>query len=90
MEERSRARLWEEEEEGLRSLGAGRSLNGLSAPMGWELFQTRNLEELLLPLGRALAWSYWQEGEAEMEAKTTEVDAKWRWPARMWMAPSGR
>ena len=43
--------------------------------MGWELFRTRNLEELLLPLGRALAWSYWQEGEAEMEAKTEMVDA---------------
>ena len=51
--------------------------------MGWELFRKSDLEELLLPLGRALAWSYWREGEAEMEAKTTKVEdgagavAKW-------------
>ncbi|KAJ2903307.1 hypothetical protein MKZ38_010124 [Zalerion maritima] len=30
--------------------------------VGWQVFQQRDLEELLIPLGRALAWSYCLDG----------------------------
>ncbi|KAL2263076.1 hypothetical protein VTK26DRAFT_8301 [Humicola hyalothermophila] len=52
-----------------------REIVGELFTIGWKLFRTRDQEEFLLPLGRALAWSYWQEGGAEIEAKTTRMIA---------------
>ena len=43
--------------------------------VGWQLFRDRGLEELLLPLGRALAWSYCLDGPEGSAGREEEAVA---------------